>query len=109
MLSASTGEQSPSFAVSVPGPHGMALDEANGRLFAACDASELAVLDPGSGGEISNIPIPGPPDVLWLNPRCGLLYFAFDEPGVIDVINTKQLSKVEQAKTSPVHTLSQLM
>ena len=99
ILSASNGEQNSSINISAKGPHGMALDEKEQRLFVACDSSELVVADSKSGKEISKIPISGPPDVLWLNLSRNLLYCACGEPGVIDVIDTKRLSKITQTKT----------
>ncbi len=107
VLSASSGEETYSLAVSAAGPHGMALDEQNDRIYVACDAKQLVVLDSESGKEVSKIGISGPPDVLWLNSEYQRVYCACGEPGAIDVIDTRRLSKIEQVKTEPgAHTFT---
>jgi hypothetical protein len=43
--------------VPAAGPHGLDLDAAGGRLFCACDAAELVVLDAASGRLRGRLPL----------------------------------------------------
>src|SRR5215510_4462793 len=50
------------------GAHGLDIDHAHERLYAACDAGDLVEVDSRSG-EVTNVwPIAGPPDVTFFNP-----------------------------------------
>src|SRR6478672_373205 len=53
------------------GAHGLDIDHARQRLYAACDAGDLVEVDSRSG-EVTNVwPIAGPPDVTFFNPVTG--------------------------------------
>lgn len=107
ILSASTGEQTDAISITGKGPHGLALDENQKRIFVACDSAELISVDSDPGKEISKIAISGPPDVLWLNPARRLLYCACGEPGAIDVIDTTKPSVIDRVKTEAgAHTFT---
>ena len=99
VLSASNGEQTGAIPITAAGPHGMALDENQKRIYVACDSAELISVDSERGGEISRITISGPPDVLWLNPARNLLYCACGEPGAIDIVDTTRLSVIDRIRT----------
>jgi DNA-binding beta-propeller fold protein YncE len=93
-LSAS-GSVADSWPVSSAGPHGLDLDRTRGLAFVACDGGILVVVDLESGRERAAVPISGPPDAIWFNPRCRLLYVAAPDPGVIDVVDTVDARVVE--------------
>ena len=94
------------FDVPGAGPHGLDIDSATGRLFCACDAGVLYAIDAASGRAHGEVELSGPPDVIFLQPATGRLYVAIGEPGVIDVIDTHQMSGVETVATEAgAHTL----
>src|SRR5450631_667288 len=63
------------------GAHGLDIDHASGRLYAACDESALVEVS-STSGEVTNVwPIAGPPDVTFFNPATGLVHVAIGEPG----------------------------
>jgi len=107
VLSADTLTPAPPLPVAHQGPHGLALDDATGRLFVACDSEDLAVLDRVSGAVLHTLPIAGPPDVLWLNASRQRLYIAMGSPGVVQVLDTRTMTLVEAVKTEEgAHTLT---
>jgi DNA-binding beta-propeller fold protein YncE len=107
VIDAETGLQKHFFPVSVAGPHGLAIVEGTRRVLIACDAKAVVVLDTNSGKEMVAIPIAGEPDVIWMNPEKNRLYCAIGKPGVIDVIDTKNMVVDEQVKTEEgAHTLT---
>lgn len=68
------------------GAHGLDIDHAHHRLYAACDDGDLVEVDSISG-KVTNVwPIAGPPDVTFFNPATGRVHVAIGEPGVIDTI-----------------------
>jgi DNA-binding beta-propeller fold protein YncE len=83
------------------GPHGLDLDldQTGQRAFVACDAAMLAVIDLSNDHELGRIPFSGEPDAIWWNPHAGRLYVAIGQPGVIEVIDGRSLSVVEQVAT----------
>ncbi|MCX7363646.1 MAG: YncE family protein [Alphaproteobacteria bacterium] len=81
------------FAVPAAGPHGLDLDRATRRLFCACDAGMLFMLDARSGKILSARPLSGPPDVVFFNRQHQQLYVAIGDPGVIDVFSTSPVDK----------------
>jgi DNA-binding beta-propeller fold protein YncE len=85
--------------VSAAGPHGLDLDQAGGRAFVACDAGVVVVLDLSGDREVARIPIGGEPDATWYNAACDRLYVAIGQPGLIDVVDCKQLSLAERVST----------
>jgi DNA-binding beta-propeller fold protein YncE len=107
-LAAATGAIVEEMPVAHAGPHGLALDEATGALFVACDSGDLAVLDRDGGKSRGDaIPLAGPPDVLWLNPARHRLYVAIGQPGVVQVVNTQTLTMAETVPTEEgAHTLT---
>jgi DNA-binding beta-propeller fold protein YncE len=95
------------YVVPAEGPHGLDLDPATGRLFCACDAGILFAIDAVSGRVLSDVPLSGPPDVIFLNQRTGHLYVAIGEPGVIDVIGIAAMHREEVVPTEAgAHTLA---
>jgi len=108
VLAAGTGALAGEMPVAHAGPHGLALDEATGALFVACDSGDLAVLDRESGRPRADaVPLAGPPDVLWLNPSRQRLYVAIGQPGVVQVVNTQTMTLVETVPTEDgAHTLT---
>jgi DNA-binding beta-propeller fold protein YncE len=85
--------------VPVEGPHGLDLDESTGRLFCACDGGELVTLEASTGQVLNRMPISGVPDVIFFHPALRRLYVAAGDPGVIDVIDTAAMMRVETVAT----------
>jgi hypothetical protein len=79
------------------GPHGLWLD--TGRLFCAADGGALVVVDRGSGEMISNLPLPGIPDVVMHDPDLRRLYVAIGEPGVVCSFDSDRLEQLETVET----------
>lgn len=95
-----------SFAVLEAGPHGLDLDAESKRLFCACDAAKLVVLDAQSGNALATLDLSGPPDVIFFNAARKRLYVAVGDPGVIDVFDTEALRRVEVVRTEKgAHTI----
>src|SRR5215831_1016533 len=94
------------FAMTAAGPHGLDLDPATQRLFCACDARTLLVVDTRSGNVASRHPLSGVPDVVFFNAALRHLYVAIGEPGVIDVFDTESMRLLETVPTEAgAHTL----
>ncbi|TXL77646.1 YncE family protein [Vineibacter terrae] len=87
------------FAVPHAGPHGLDLDGATHRLFCACDAGMLVVLDARSGSVLYERPLSGVPDVVFFNRQRRQLYVAVGDPGVIDVFSTATLERLAVVET----------
>ena len=95
------------FDISAAGPHGLEVDATAGRLFCACDAGVLFAIDSASGRILGDVGLSGAPDVIFLHPGTGLLYVAIGAPGVIDVIDTRQMRRVQTLDTEAgAHTLA---
>ncbi len=91
----------------ISGPHGLALDPAQDRLFVACDAAQLVVLALASGTVVATTSLAGPPDVVWLNEPRGLLYVGIGDPGCVQVVDTTSYRVIEEIPTEPgAHTLT---
>jgi DNA-binding beta-propeller fold protein YncE len=89
------------------GPHGLDLDIENRRLFCACDAGKLFVIDLATGSIRGEAKLSGVPDVIFYNPALGHLYVAVGDPGVIDVFDTATLACLETIPTEKgAHTLA---
>lgn len=89
------------------GPHGLDLDPATGQLFCACDAGVLLAIDALSGKVLGETRLSGAPDVIFLQAKTGRLYVAVGDPGVIDVIDTRTMSRTQVVATAPsAHTLA---
>jgi hypothetical protein len=86
------------------GAHGLDIDHAAGRLYAACDDGALVEVDSGSG-EITNVwPIAGSPDVTFFNPATGLVHVAIGEPGLVETVNPKNGKAVRTMTGADAHT-----
>ena len=85
--------------VPVAGPHGLDVDSRNGRLYCACDGAELVTFDAATGHVWSRVPISGVPDVVFLHPTRQCLYVAVGDPGVIDVMDTAAMVRIETFAT----------
>jgi DNA-binding beta-propeller fold protein YncE len=84
-------------AVPAAGPHGLWLD--HGRLFCAADGGALVVLDRDSGAVLDQLPLPGVPDVIMLDPELQRLYVAIGDPGVICAFRSNPLEQLETIET----------
>jgi DNA-binding beta-propeller fold protein YncE len=95
------------FAVPSAGPHGLDLDLTTHRLFCACDAGMLVVLDARSGKVLGQNPLSGSPDVVFFDRARNRLYVAVGGPGVIDVFDTKAVEKLGSIATEKgAHTFA---
>ncbi len=95
------------YEVPAPGPHGLELDPATGRLLCACDAGLLLAIEATSGDVLADVPLSGAPDVIFLHPQSGHLYVAIGDPGVIDVIDIGTMRREEVVTTEEgAHTLA---
>jgi DNA-binding beta-propeller fold protein YncE len=95
------------FAVPAAGPHGLDLDLGDHRLFCACDAQMLVVLDARSGKVLARAALSGVPDVVFFNPVRQRLYVAIGDPGVIDVFDTVRMERLASIATERgAHTLA---
>jgi DNA-binding beta-propeller fold protein YncE len=98
---------SKAYEIPADGPHGLDFDPATGRLFCACDAGVLVAVDASSGRLLGDVPLSGTPDVIFLHPQSGRLYVAIGDPGVIDVIDTGRMRRLEVVSTEAgAHTLA---
>jgi len=94
-------------AIPAAGPHGLDLDLSNRRLFCACDAGKLFVIDLERDSITGEAPLSGAPDVIFFNAELSHLYVAVGDPGVIDVFDTKTLSHLETIPTEKgAHTIA---
>jgi len=59
----------------------------------------VAAVDLATGRELAHVAIAGEPDVIWHNAERNLLYVAIGRPGLIDVIDTEVMTRVEQVAT----------
>ncbi len=92
--------------VSAAGPHGLDQDPETGRLFCACDEGVLVCLEAQSGQELGKVAISGSPDVIFYNASLHHLYVAVGDPGVIDVIDTQEMKRIQALSTEKgAHTL----
>jgi len=87
------------WSVSCPGPHGLDLDRAGGRVFVACDGGEVICLSSVDGREVGKVPIAGVPDAIWFNQAASSLYVAIAQPGVLQVVDTNQIAIAGVIKT----------
>jgi DNA-binding beta-propeller fold protein YncE len=95
------------FTVPAAGPHGLDLDAKGQRLFCACDAKRLLCLNVHSGVVSGDVALSGAPDVIFFNALLGRLYVAIGDPGLIDVLDMKQMKMMETIKTEAgAHTIA---
>ena len=86
------------------GAHGLDIDHARGRLYAACDEGALVEID-SSSGEITNVwPIAGAPDVTFFTPLTGRVHVAIGEPGLIDTIDPRSGDNIRTVTADGAHT-----
>ncbi|HKV44717.1 MAG TPA: YncE family protein [bacterium] len=85
--------------VSSAGPHGLDLDPAHGRAFVACDGGEVIAADLKTGRELASVAIAGEPDAIWYNADRSHLYVAIGQPGVLDVIDTREMALAQEIAT----------
>jgi DNA-binding beta-propeller fold protein YncE len=95
-------------SISAEGPHGLDIDEESGLAFVACDGGAVAELDlKGAPRETRRVSIAGEPDVIWHNSLQHRLYCAIAKPAVVDVIDTKTMTLIQEVQTElGTHTLA---
>jgi DNA-binding beta-propeller fold protein YncE len=94
------------FSVPAAGPHGLDFDSKHRRLFCACDARQLVILNADSGEALKQLELTGSPDVIFFNRALRHLYVAIGDPGVVDLFDTDRLERIETVQTEPgAHTL----
>jgi DNA-binding beta-propeller fold protein YncE len=94
-----------SIDVPAAGPHGLWID--GHRIYCAADGGTLVVIDRESGNVEASLPLPGVPDVVWLDARGKRLYVAVGDPGTVTVIDVAALTEVETVTTEAgAHTLA---
>jgi DNA-binding beta-propeller fold protein YncE len=94
-------------AVPAAGPHGLDLDTKNRRLFCACDAGKLFVIDLATDLVTGEARLSGVPDVIFYNQALRHLYVAVGDPGVIDVFDTETFAHLETISTEKgAHTIA---
>ena len=93
-------------AIPAPGPHGLDFDPEHRRLFCACDAKRLVILEADSRKVIKQLELSGPPDVIFFNRASRHLYVAVGDPGRVDVFDTDVMKRIETVRTERgAHTL----
>ena len=106
VASADPSRVADTFSMPAAGPHGLDIDAATKRLFCACDAKTLLVVDCRSGAVRSQHALSGIPDVVFLNARLAHLYVAIGDPGVIDVFDVRTMQRLESVPTERgAHTI----
>jgi hypothetical protein len=80
------------------GPHGLDADE-DGRLYCACDAGVLFVLEPPDYLVSAELPLGGAPDVIFLDRSRRRLYVAIGDPGLIEVFDVARRRHGETIQT----------
>jgi hypothetical protein len=64
-------------------------------------------VDIASGGVMSLADLSGPPDVIFYHSVLHHLYVAIGDPGVIDIFDTRTMSRIQTVVTEPgAHTLA---
>ena len=86
------------------GAHGLDIDHASHRLYAACDAGDLVELDSRSG-EVTHVwPIAGAPDVTFFNPATGRVHVAIGEPGLVETVDPRTGHSMQTTTGAGAHT-----
>jgi hypothetical protein len=92
------------WALPAGGAHGLDIDHARGRLYAACDDGALVEIDSGSG-KVTNVwPIAGAPDVTFFNPATGRVHVAIGEPGLVETVDPKTGISMRTTTAAGAHT-----
>ena len=87
------------------GAHGLDIDHARERLYAACDAGDLVEVD-SRCGEVTNVwSIAGPPDVTFFNPATGRVHVAIGEPGLVETVDPKTGKAMRTVTGADAHTM----
>jgi hypothetical protein len=86
------------------GAHGLDIDHARERLYAACDDGALVELDASSGRVTNSWPIAGAPDVTFFNPATGLVHVAIGEPGLVESIDPRSGGSTRTVTGVGAHT-----
>ena len=95
-----------SMEIPARGPHGLDFDPATNRLFCACDAGKLFVLEASAGKILLEADLSGAPDVIFFNAALKHLYAAIGDPGVIDLFEADSLRHIETISTEKgAHTI----
>jgi DNA-binding beta-propeller fold protein YncE len=95
-----------SITVPARGPHGLDFDPEHRRLFCACDAKQLVILEADSGEVLTQLEVSGSPDVIFFNRVLRHLYVAVGDPGLVDVFDTDVMKPIETVPTGrDAHTL----
>jgi hypothetical protein len=93
-------------AIPAHGPHGLDFDPEHHRLFCACDAKRLVILEADAGKIIKQLELSGSPDVIFFNRVLRHLYVAVGDPGRMDVFDTDVMERIETLQTERgAHTL----
>jgi len=93
-------------AIPAAGPHGLDFDPEHRRLFCACDAKQLVILEADSGEVLKQLELGGSPDVIFFNRVLKRLYVAIGDPGVVDIFDTDAMERLETVQTEyGAHTL----
>jgi DNA-binding beta-propeller fold protein YncE len=86
------------------GAHGLDIDHARNRLYAACDDGALVEVD-STCGKVTNVwPIAGPPDVTFFNPATGRVHVAIGDPGLIETIDPRTGARARTMTGTGAHT-----
>ena len=64
-----------------------------------CDDGVIAALDLSYERDIATVEIGGEPDAICCDPEHSRLYVTIGRPGIIDVIDTAAMARVERART----------
>lgn len=86
------------------GAHGLDIDQARGRLYAACDDGALGEINSRSGETTNVWPIAGAPDVTFFNSVTGRVHVAIGEPGVVETIDPRSGDNTRTATVDGAHT-----
>ena len=94
------------FPIPAAGPHGLEFDPGRRRLFCACDARQLLILEADSGKVLHGLELSGSPDVIFFNRALGHLYVAIGDPGLIEVFDVQAPKRIQSVATEPgAHTI----
>lgn len=86
------------------GAHGLDIDHARDRLYAACDDGHFVEVDSRSGDITTSWPIAGPPDVTFFNPATGRVYVAIGEPGLVETVDPRTGKATRTVTGAHAHT-----
>ena len=76
------------------------------RVFCACDGGRLVEIDADEGTIVRAADLLGVPDVIFFNTMLDRLYVAVGDPGVMEVFDTRSLTRVQTVVTEKdAHTL----